>query len=135
MRVFFYGLFMDENLLRSKGLNPLLSEKGFVPGYGLRIGQRALLIKQEDEKAFGVTFTLPSSDVIQLYAEPSVQDYSPMDVTFIGSTGQAEQVVCYNLPASSFKGSNGAYTKKLAEVAATLGFSPEYIAHISSKSE
>ena len=45
--VFFYGLFMDEELLRGKGLNPKNAEPASVDGLALRIGQRAALGLEE----------------------------------------------------------------------------------------
>jgi len=38
VRVFFYGLFMDESLLATKGIEPSKVNLGFVDGFGLRIG-------------------------------------------------------------------------------------------------
>jgi hypothetical protein len=42
--VFFYGLFMDPDLLKDKGLNPGASEPAQLAGYGLKIGARATLV-------------------------------------------------------------------------------------------
>ena len=42
--VFFYGLFMDEDLLREKGLNPQRAALASVDGLALRIGKRAALV-------------------------------------------------------------------------------------------
>jgi hypothetical protein len=41
--VFFYGLFIDEEFLRAKGLEPELVERASLPGMSLRIGERAAL--------------------------------------------------------------------------------------------
>lgn len=42
--VFFYGLFMDADLLRARGLTPEGGELAAVDGLALRIGQRAALV-------------------------------------------------------------------------------------------
>lgn len=42
--LFFYGLFMDEDVLRDRGVSPLRPRSAVVPGYRLRIGRRALLV-------------------------------------------------------------------------------------------
>ena len=39
--VFFYGLFMDTELLRAKGVDPVNVRSACIPGFALRIGQRA----------------------------------------------------------------------------------------------
>jgi hypothetical protein len=36
--VFFYGLFMDADLLRSKGVHPENVRQACAPGFALRIG-------------------------------------------------------------------------------------------------
>jgi len=45
VEVFFYGLFMDEELLRGKGLEPEGGEISAIDGFALRIGQRAALVQ------------------------------------------------------------------------------------------
>lgn len=40
MDVFFYGLFMDADLLRSRGVNAIKFRRARVPGSELRIGAR-----------------------------------------------------------------------------------------------
>jgi hypothetical protein len=44
VEVFFYGLLMDEELLRGKGLEPEGGEIAAIDGFALRIGQRAALV-------------------------------------------------------------------------------------------
>jgi hypothetical protein len=45
VEVFFYGLFMDEELLHGKGLEPEGGEIAVIEGFALRIGQRAALVQ------------------------------------------------------------------------------------------
>jgi hypothetical protein len=40
--IFFYGLFMDESLLASKGVHPLEPTIGYVDGFGLQIDLQSL---------------------------------------------------------------------------------------------
>lgn len=46
--VFFYGLFMDAELLRSKGAFPVNIRRAGVPGFELRIGERATLLRDPE---------------------------------------------------------------------------------------
>lgn len=41
---FFYGLFMDQDLLRAKGVLPEAAELAWLDGYALRIGRRTVLV-------------------------------------------------------------------------------------------
>jgi hypothetical protein len=54
IEVFFYGLFMDDELLRAKGANPINIRPACVPGFVLRIGQRATLIRDPGACAYGL---------------------------------------------------------------------------------
>jgi hypothetical protein len=58
VEVFFYGLFMDEELLRGKGLEPEGGEIAAIDGFALRIGQRAALVPTPGAKVYGLVFSL-----------------------------------------------------------------------------
>jgi hypothetical protein len=60
--VFFYGLFMDESLLASKGVRPTERTVGYVDGYVLRIGKRATLLPEANSRAYGVLMKFASAD-------------------------------------------------------------------------
>ena len=87
MRVFFYGLFMDEGLLATKGIEPSEVKIGFVDGYGLLIGERATLVRHPDSRAYGTMMNIASRQAAELYAEESVADYLPEPVIVELKTG------------------------------------------------
>lgn len=130
MRVFFYGLFMDENLLATKGLKPSEVNAGFVDGYGLRIGERATLIRRPDGRAYGAVMDITPGEAAELYAEDSVADYLPEPVTVELMDGTKVDATCYNLPADKVTGANKDYAKSLLDVATRLGFPDSYLDQI-----
>jgi hypothetical protein len=73
--VFFYGLFMDEELLRSKDVSPANLRRARVSGYTLRIGNRATLVAAPGAAAYGVVMELTHDEIEGLYSEPSVRCY------------------------------------------------------------
>ena len=75
--VFFYGLFMDERLLRDKGLTPRHAELASVDGLALRIGRRATLVPASGGRVHGVVMSLMLDEVDRLYSEPSVRESVP----------------------------------------------------------
>src|SRR5580658_5881088 len=79
VEVFFYGLLMDEELLRGKGLEPEGGEIAAIDGFALRIGQRAALVPT-GAKVYGLVFSLTWSELDRLYSESSVQAYKPQAV-------------------------------------------------------
>jgi len=61
--VFFYGLFMDEELLHAKGVKPESAEHAAVDGFALRIGQRAALVPTPGGRVHGLVFSLTLSEL------------------------------------------------------------------------
>ena len=130
MRVFFYGLFMDESLLATKGIQPSEVSIGFVDGYGLRIGERATLVRRPDSRAYGAVMDVAPSEVAELYAEESVADYLPEPVIVELMDGTRVEATCYNLPGDKVTGANKAYAKSLLDVATRLDFPDSYLDQI-----
>lgn len=132
MTVFFYGLFMDESLLASKGVDATEPTIGYVDGYGLHIGERATLLPEPNRRAYGVLMKIAPEDAALLYSEPSVADYvaEPVVVTMPGDIEVS--AVCYNLPAEKLVGTNPEYAAALLALATQLGLPESYLEHIRS---
>jgi hypothetical protein len=129
--VFFYGLFMDPELLIGKGITPRRPRHAIAESYGLRIGQRATLVPGSGERAYGMIYALTRGELDRLYAQLGLEDYRPAPIsvrTFDGSTLTA---MCYNLAAAPRPGdANAEYAARLKEVLNRLGFPAEYAAGI-----
>lgn len=128
IEVFFYGLFMDAELLRSKGAHPENVRMAAVPGFELRIRQRATLLRNASSCAWGMLMQLTHAEVDQLYSEPSVQAYRPEAVLVQVSDGSFLPALCFNLvhpPAPEEK--NPGYAAKLKQLAIRLQLPADYI--------
>lgn len=130
MRVFFYGLFMDEKLLATRGIEPSEVNLGFVDGYGLRIGERATLVHRPDSRAYGAVMDIAASEAAELYADESVADYIPEPVIVELMDGTQVEATCYNLPIDAVTGVNRKYAKSLLDVATRLDFPDSYLDQI-----
>ena len=130
MRVFFYGLFMDESLLATKGIEPSEVNIGFVDGYGLRIGERATLVRRPGSRAYGAMMDITPSETTKLYAEESVADYLPEPVIVELMDGTQVEATCYILPGDKVTGANKEYAESLLDVATKLGFPNSYLDQI-----
>lgn len=128
--VFFYGLFMDESLLASRGVTPSRATVGYVEGYALRIGRRATLVPDERRRAYGILMTIRAEDVRALYSDASVADYVSESVSVVLPDGAVESAVCYNLPESKLEGTNSQYARSLLALAGKLGLPGEYLQQI-----
>lgn len=130
MRVFFYGLFMDERLLAAKGIEPAEVKLGFVNGYGLRIGERATLVRRPASRVYGAVMDIAASDATDLYAEKSVAEYVPETVIVELMDGTQVKATCYNLPGDKVTGTNSDYAESLLNVATELDFPDTYLEQI-----
>ena len=132
VEVFFYGLFMDENALREKGIRPADARRASVAGFSLRLGARATLIPDPTKCVHGMLMRLTHRELDQLYAEPSVAAYRPEAVTARFPGGDSVAALCFNLPmVPAGAQSNFDYAAKLQAVARKLGLPENYIATIA----
>lgn len=132
--VFFYGLFMDEGLLRDQGLHPRLMGAAALPGYRIHVGARATLVRDAGARCYGMLIDLPQADVEALYAPPDVRDYRPerVEVALLDG-GETRTATVYNLPADeSSETSNPDYAARLAALVRELGLPPAYADDIAA---
>ena len=129
--VFFYGLFMDESLLREKGLSPEGRRPARVENFRLFIGARATLVPSAGGEVHGVLFSLTRGEVDALYSEESVSAYRPEAVCAQLPDGTAVPALCFNLPAPPADGERDhLYASQLRELAARLGLPADYVSSI-----
>ncbi|HXV22764.1 MAG TPA: gamma-glutamylcyclotransferase family protein [Alphaproteobacteria bacterium] len=128
--VFFYGLFMDVDLLGKKGIDARLRPAS-LGGFRLRIGDRATLIPSEGDTVYGMVAALTHRDIDQLYSDPSLREYRPEAVQVDTDTGETIPALCFNLTeAPQRQERNPEYANKLRDLAGRLGFPSEYVSRI-----
>ena len=120
--VFFYGLYMDQDILHAKGVDPQAPRKAVVPGYRLAIGRRALLVPQFGAQAFGMVFALTDREIESLYAEPGLEMYRPESVIASFEDGTFAAVTTFNLGEPVPGDVDLKYAAKLRVVLERLGF-------------
>jgi thiol-disulfide isomerase/thioredoxin len=131
LNVFFYGLFMDQDLLREKRLSPTNVELASVSGYGLRIGRRAGLVRRELETVYGMVMALTPAELTRLYGDGGFQDYQPMAVLGRLKDGSLIPALCYNPPVPPAANErNSEYATRLRAVGHKVGLPEEYLQSI-----
>lgn len=125
---FFYGLYMDEGVLRDKGVEPRHPRKAVVPGYCTRIGARAALVPRFGGQAFGMVFDVTHAELQRLYSGAGLDLYRAESVLAFFADGSCAPVATYNLvePPAPGEG-NAAYAAKLRGVLERLGLPAEYL--------
>lgn len=122
---------MDQDVLHSKGIEPQSAELASIPGFALRIGQRAALVPNPNGSVHGVVMSLTPAELERLYSEPSVRAYKPQAVLAHLASGGIIAALCYNLPeppAASER--NPEYAAKLRVTAKKVGLPSDYVASI-----
>ncbi len=129
--VFFYGLFMDADALRSKGVHPANVRRAALPGYTIRIGNRATLVREPGSSAYGVLMDLPRNEIDALYSGPGLEAYRAEPVVAEGPDGTKTAALCFNLVTTPAPGeANREYADTLRDLARRLGLPRDYIERI-----
>jgi len=112
--VFFYGLYMDEEILKSKDVNPRNKRAAIAPGYQLRVGKMATLLRDNNAQAFGMVYSLTHAEITALYEGSGLTAYVPESIVIQTKENQTISALCCNLlnpPSDDEK--NEAYLEKL----------------------
>lgn len=125
---FFYGLFMDAEVLRQAGTEPSNFRRAYVTDFALRIGQRATLVSSPGARAYGMLIALTHAELERLYSAPGLEGYRPEDVIAHPFEGGPTPALCYNLAqAPEPHERNPDYLTRLQDVLRDLGFPLDYI--------
>lgn len=126
--VFFYGWFMDPELLTQQGLSPSTPLVAKLPDYKFILGQRASMIPSSDETAWGTVMTLNQDELTNLYAEPSVNEYKPVEVVCVDEDQNKISAVTYILPLDypHMPPQSSDYARKLHNICIKLELPRQY---------
>src|SRR3979409_1874237 len=97
LNLFFYGLFMDEVLLRAQGFSAVNPRLARVTGMALRIGARATLVADAGATTHVCFMGATHAVIDRLYSEPSVAMYLPEAVLAECVDGSRVAALCFNL--------------------------------------
>ncbi|WP_432947517.1 gamma-glutamylcyclotransferase family protein [Kribbella sp. CA-253562] len=131
INVFFYGLYMDPDLLGDRGVQPRDPRRASVADYSLRIGTQATLLRCTGAHAWGVVYALTHDEVDVLYG--ALPTYRAEPVLARTVNGQFVPALCYILFDPPQPGeANPDYAAALTAAAQRLGLP---IDHIPRRSE
>jgi hypothetical protein len=129
---FFYGLFMDPEVLRGNGVEAGEGRRARVDGQALRIGERATLVPQDGAHAYGMTYALEAAQLQALYSEGGLESYAPILVHAVFEDGTSEPAECWVLAQAPEPGERNAdYARKLRSTLAALRFPADYISTLA----
>jgi hypothetical protein len=120
--VFFYGLFMDGDVLREQQVAALEPRRAYAEGYELRIGRRATLIPFAGKRACGMVYGLTEGELDRLYSAPGLEQYRPEPLLVQMEDGKTLPVLCYVCPRPQPGEGNAEYAARLRAILKKLGF-------------
>jgi hypothetical protein len=129
---FFYGLFMDSDVLGESQVVAANPRRAYVDGYALRIGRRATLVPASEARVYGMVFALTHDEFEKLYTAAGLEQYRPEAILAYSMEGESLPALCYNLREMPDPDeANTEYATRLRAVLGKLEFPPDYIASIS----
>ena len=132
VKVFYYGLFMDPDLLKKQGLSPKNAVITKLPDYKLLLGERATMIKSNGNDVWGMVMDLSKEELVSLYSDPSVAEYEPVQVICHAENDVKIAAQTYILPMGYplTPAKNSSYAKKLLTICTKLELPSNYCQRI-----
>ncbi|MEU2154016.1 gamma-glutamylcyclotransferase family protein [Streptomyces sp. NPDC019396] len=95
--VFFYGLYMDPDVLRAKEVEPRDGRPATAEGYSLRIGHRATLLRAPGAVACGMVYSITHAELDRLYWSAGLSEYRAEPLMVRTPNGEVIPALCCNL--------------------------------------
>jgi hypothetical protein len=133
--VFFYGSYMNPEVLREVGLIPDRFETARLAGFDLQIQPRANLIRSEQHCVYGALTTATHAELSRLYAHARDilgEVYLPEAVLVETSEGLWKPALCYISPFMEPRPAPDDYVDRVVAPARQFGFPDWYIRRIES---
>jgi len=112
--IFFYGLYMDDDILRERGIVPRNKRVGTVYDHRLRIGKYSTLMREVNTIAYGIICSLKHDEIHTLYTGCGLNHYVP-EAVIVKSDEHYIPALCYVLEnPPSEEENNEAYFQKLS---------------------
>lgn len=129
---FFYGLFMDSDVLTKNEIGVVNPRKAYAEGFELLIGDRATLVSQPGKRSYGIVLSTTHTEISKLYSGTGLEDYRPEAVIVNLMGKQILPAMCYNLITPPHRDeANPVYAEKLRKALSKLEFPAEYIESIT----
>lgn len=133
--VFFYGSYLNLQVLREVDLEPEEWEVAILDGYDIEIRPRANLIRSPGHCVYGIVATATHAELERLYTharEVLGEIYLPEAVLTRTRAGRWLPTLCYLCPAMEPGPAEVAYIDRIVEPGKELGFPASYIERLES---
>jgi hypothetical protein len=134
--VFFYGSYINFEVLKEVDLVPAEWEVACAPGFDLRIEPRANLIRSDQHTVWGINVMATHAELTRLYADHAKgvlgETYLPQAILTVLRDGKIRPAMTYLCPHMVPRPADAAYVERLTAPARRFGFPEWYLARIES---
>lgn len=95
--VFFYGLYMDPELLKEKGVEPRNARKAVARGYRMCVGNMATLLREPNAEAYGLVYSITHDELDKLYWGAGLNAYVAESLLVETDGNEKVAALCCNL--------------------------------------
>jgi aminoglycoside 6'-N-acetyltransferase I len=129
---FFYGSFINLDVLKQAGYVPGRVEVARLHGFDIRIRPLANLVRSERHSVYGILATATHEQLRRLYAQGWVGTYLPEPVLVETRDGTWRPALCYIAPSSEDRPASDDYIDRIVGPARGHGFPDWYVARLES---
>jgi hypothetical protein len=126
--VFFYGSFINQDVLKQYGVVLETVEVAKLNGYDIAIQPLATLVPADAHCVYGIVAALTHSEVRKLYSQDWVSGYNPYPVLVETQGGKLIPALCYiSPPAAEPSAPSADYLMKIIAPAQEYRFPDWYV--------
>jgi hypothetical protein len=129
---FFYGSFINLDVLRQWGYVPAQYEAAKLSGFDIHIRPLATLVRSDQHTVYGILASGPAEQLRNLYAQDWVKHYLPEAVLVETLDGKWRPALCYIAPVTETRPATNDYIDRIAGPARQHGFPAWYIDRLES---
>jgi hypothetical protein len=129
---FFYGSFMNLDVLKAGGYVPQSNEVARLSGFDICIQPLATLVRSDQHCVYGIVALGTHEQLHRLYSQDWVGVYLPEPVLVETLDGKWRAAFCYIAPASEARPATNDYIDRIVGPAKHYSFPAWYIARLES---
>ncbi len=129
---FFYGSFINLDVLRQMDFVPKRFEVARLSGFDIRIERLANLVRSNQCCVYGIAATATHQELGRLYSQKWMGTYLPEPVLVETLDGKWRSAFCYLSPSPEPGSPTNDYIDRIVGPAREYGFPDWYIDHLES---
>ena len=132
VQVFFYGSFINVDVLAEVDLRPQKVEVARLDGFDIHIGPLANIVPSNERSVYGIVCGATHAELERLYGQGWVSEYLPEAVVVETQDGHTQPALTYIAPDPPVEPAANDYIDRIVNPARELGFPDAYIARLES---